>query len=90
MDLNLNLNEAIPVTPDGYNPKQDYVDDYFALVDGFHQLIKELDATPHDVILAAYHIYALEHNFGTADSDPKMHMRPSELWKRKKKFNFVD
>lgn len=84
------MSKMLPYVVDGMEENQDHIEDYDKLVEVFNTTAREIDATPYDVLLAAYHVYALRHNINAMVENKNMHIRPSELRKRKQKFKFVD
>ena len=84
------MSKMLPYAVDGMEENQDHIEDYYKLVEAFTTTAREIDATPYDTLLAAYYVYALEHNLNAMVDNKNMHIRPSELRKRKQKFKFVD
>ena len=84
------MSKMLPAHNEEIGSQQDNLEDYAFMVDAFNKAARKCDATPHDVLMAAYHVYMAKHNIIVMVDNKNMHIRPSELRKRKKKFKFVD
>lgn len=84
------MSKRLPVSNEEIGEINDNDKDYFFMVDTFNNAARECDATPHDVLRAAYHVYMAEYNLNAMVNNKNMHVRPSELRKRKQKFKFVN
>lgn len=84
------MSKMLSYVLEGMDNHKDSNDDYGFIVNKFYDAIRECDATPHDALLAAYYVYVSQHNINAMVDNKNMHIRPSELRKRKQKFQFVD
>lgn len=84
------MSKMLPAHNEEIGKWQDNLADYSFMVNTFNEAAMKCDATPHDVLMAAYHVYVTEYNLNAMVNTKNMHIRPSELRKRKQKFKFVD